>query len=63
MSHPFLSPFVTSQTGCRTLDLMHIGAARLLGSSEFVSTDKRQLRAAEIAGLRAVDLGGVDSCG
>lgn len=51
-----LAPVVTSRTGCRTLDLLHIAAARLLGSSHFVSTDKRQLKAASLAGLQAVDL-------
>ena len=51
-----LSALITAKTGCRTLDLMHVSTAKLLRSSEFVSTDKRQLKAAEIAGLRAVDL-------
>ena len=51
-----LSPIVTALTGCRTLDLMHVATARLLDSEEFVSTDKRQLRAAEVCGLNVVDL-------
>ena len=51
-----LSPFLTLKTGCRTLDLMHIATARLLGCKEFVSSDQRQLKAAKLAGLRVVDL-------
>jgi predicted nucleic acid-binding protein len=51
-----LSPLITAKTGCRTLDLMHVCTAKLLCASEFVSTDKRQLKAARFAGLRAVDL-------
>jgi predicted nucleic acid-binding protein len=51
-----LSPVVTAQTGCRTLDLMHVATAKLLGAAKFVSTDKRQLRAAEVCGLKILDL-------
>lgn len=51
-----LTPSITSRTGCRTLDLLHIAAARLLPSPKFVSTDKRQLAAAKLAGLTTVDL-------
>jgi hypothetical protein len=51
-----LSPSITVKTGCRTLDLMHIATARLLDCGEFVSTDQRQLKAAKLAGLKAVDL-------
>ena len=51
-----LSPSITLKTGCRTLDLMHIATARLLGCKEFVSSDQRQLKAAKLAGLRVVDL-------
>lgn len=51
-----LSPSITRKTGCRTLDLMHIASARLLGCKEFVSSDQRQLRAAKLAGLNPVDL-------
>lgn len=49
-------PPITGATGCRTLDLMHIVSARLLGWREFVSTDRRQLRAAAAAKLKPVDL-------
>jgi hypothetical protein len=51
-----LAPLVTAQTGCRTLDLMHVATAKLLTASEFVSTDKRQLQAAALCGLKGVDL-------
>jgi len=51
-----LSPLITLKTGCRTLDLMHIATARLLDCREFVSSDQRQLKAAKLAGLKAVDL-------
>lgn len=39
-------------SGCRTLDLMHIASALLLGAGGFVSTDKRQCHAAKLCGLR-----------
>lgn len=51
-----LSPSITLKTGCRTLDLMHIASARLIGCKEFVSSDQRQLKAAKIAGLKPIDL-------
>lgn len=51
-----LSPVITLKTGCRTLDLMHLATARLLGCKEFVSSDHRQLKAAKVAGLKAIDL-------
>lgn len=50
------SPSITLKNGCRTLDLMHIATARLLGCGEFVSSDQRPLKAAKIAGLKAIDL-------
>lgn len=52
-----LSPVVNAQTGCRTLDLLHVATAKLLGAEKFVSTDKRQLRAAKVCGLNILDLG------
>jgi predicted nucleic acid-binding protein len=51
-----LSPRIALKTGCRTLDLMHIATALLLGCQEFVSTDQRQLKAARLAGFKTVDL-------
>ena len=53
-----LAPLVTAQTGCRTLDLMHVATAKLIVATEFVSTDKRQLQAAALCGLKTVDLDG-----
>lgn len=50
-----LSPRLAIKTGCRTLDLMHVASALLLGCREFVSTDQRQLKAAKLAGLKIVD--------
>jgi len=49
-------PAITTATGCRTLDLMHVASAKILGWREFVSSDQRQLEAAEKAGLAIVDL-------
>lgn len=51
-----LAPILTPQTGCRTLDLLHLAAARLLQSPEFISTDRRQLAAARLAGFITHDL-------
>ncbi|MBU6179655.1 MAG: type II toxin-antitoxin system VapC family toxin [Verrucomicrobia bacterium] len=50
-----LSARIGPKTGCRTLDLMHIASALMLGSREFVSTDQRQLKAAKLAGLKIID--------
>lgn len=49
-------PAITGATGCRTLDLMHVASAKLLGWHEFASTDQRQLRAAKAARLKPIDL-------
>jgi predicted nucleic acid-binding protein len=51
-----LSSRIAIKTGCRTLDLMHVASALLLGCRVFVSTDQRQLKAAKLAGLKALDL-------
>lgn len=51
-----LAPTITARTGCRTLDLLHIATARLLDAPEFISTDRRQLAAAKLAGLRTRNL-------
>lgn len=40
----------------RSLDLLHVAAARLLECRVFVSADDRQLRAARASGLRGVDI-------
>ena len=49
-------PAITTITGCRTLDLMHVASAKLLGWREFVSSDQRQLQAAAKANLKVVDI-------
>ena len=49
-------PAITTSTGCRTLDLMHVASAKLLGWREFVSSDQRQLQAAAKANLKVVDM-------
>lgn len=51
-----LAGVVTPVTGCRTLDLMHVATAKLLGVREFVSTDKRQIEAAKLCGLEVINL-------
>ena len=40
----------------RSLDLLHVAAARALKCTRFVSADDRQLAAAGAAGLEAVDI-------
>jgi predicted nucleic acid-binding protein len=54
-----LVPIIAAKGGCRTLDLMHVATAKLLGVAEFVTTDKRQKAAASICGLQVVDFGDV----
>ena len=49
-------PTNTGGTGCRTLDLMHVASAKLLGFREFASTDKLQLKACKAASLTPGDL-------
>lgn len=51
-----ISAKVTVRTGCRTLDLLHIAVALQWESVIFVTADNRQLRAARLMGLRAVDV-------
>lgn len=51
-----LAPVCTAKTGCRTLDLMHVATAKLLGVGEFVTTDQRQIAAARICKLRTINL-------
>ena len=47
----------TVKTGCRTLDLLHVVSASMLGCSEFVTSDKRQAAAAKTYGLKVILLG------
>lgn len=51
-----LMPQITPQTGCRTLDLLHVVSAKKLGYSEFVTTDKRQASAAQLLGLEVTEI-------
>ncbi len=52
-----LAPLVTPKTGCRTLDLMHVATAKLLMAEAFVSTDRRQINAAQMCGLHTINIG------
>jgi predicted nucleic acid-binding protein len=42
----------TRTIGCRSLDILHCAAARMLESSEFVTTDARQKKLAAALGLK-----------
>jgi predicted nucleic acid-binding protein len=42
----------TAKIGVRTLDLLHVAAARVLGCTDFATFDARQTGLAEAAGLR-----------
>ena len=46
----------TPTLGCRTLDILHVAAAVLLGTALFVSFDQRQRQLAELAGLKVHSL-------
>jgi predicted nucleic acid-binding protein len=46
----------TDQLGCRSLDILHCAAAKLLGAAEFVSTDGRQKKLAIAIGLNLVPI-------
>jgi predicted nucleic acid-binding protein len=41
----------TSTIGCRSLDILHCTAAKVVGAAEFVSTDERQKKLAVAMGL------------
>ncbi|MBI4625293.1 MAG: PIN domain-containing protein [Verrucomicrobia bacterium] len=47
-----LSKAHTVQLNVRTLDLLHVAAARLLGAREFWTFDRRQRALAHAAGLK-----------
>jgi predicted nucleic acid-binding protein len=40
----------------RSLDLMHVAAAQVLGGKTFVSADDRQLAVARVTGLKTLDI-------
>jgi predicted nucleic acid-binding protein len=42
---------LTPQTGCRTMDILHVAAALEIGIGTFVSFDERQSHLAALAGL------------
>lgn len=47
-----LSARFAATIGCRTLDILHVAAAIVLGAAEFISMDQRQRALAAAAGLR-----------
>jgi predicted nucleic acid-binding protein len=49
-----LSKSHTSTVGCRTLDILHVAFAKLLGTTEFCTFDSRQSTLAGLAGMTAV---------
>jgi len=46
----------TGKIGCRSLDILHCAAAKILSAAEFVTTDARQKRLALAMGLNVVTL-------
>jgi predicted nucleic acid-binding protein len=53
-----LSRQFTPSLFCRSLDILHVAAARQIGCEELVTGDARQARLAESAGLQAVNISG-----
>lgn len=51
-----LSSLHTARHLARSLDLLHVSAARLAGCTRFVSADDRQLAVAKASGLACVDI-------
>ena len=49
-----LSQAHTPTLGTRTLDVLHVASAQILGCKRFVSYDERQLALAKAAGLRVL---------
>ena len=45
----------TRDTGCRTLDALHVACARSLAIREFITNDKRQSELAKRVGLRVIN--------
>ena len=48
-------PKLTPRTGCRTLDLLHLVSARMLGYGEFATSDRRQAKTAQLLNLKVID--------
>ena len=44
----------TGTIGCRSLDILHCAAAKVLAASAFITTDSRQKRLAEAMGLNVL---------
>ena len=44
----------TASIGCRSLDVLHCAAAKMLATNEFISTDARQKKLAASMGLNVV---------
>lgn len=42
----------TKKIGCRTLDILHVAAARIMNAEEFVTNDDRQKELAQIIGIK-----------
>jgi predicted nucleic acid-binding protein len=51
-----LSALHTETTGTRSLDILHVSSALVLGLAEFLTFDQRQLALAKAAGLRVPTL-------
>jgi predicted nucleic acid-binding protein len=49
-----LSDNYSANLGCRTLDIIHVAAAILIGAREFVTFDARQAEMAKQAGLKVI---------
>ena len=46
----------TGTVGCRSLDILHCAAAKVLAATEFISTDARQKKLATAMGLNLVTI-------
>ena len=46
----------TGTIGCRSLDILHCAAAKVLNATEFISTDARQKKLATTMGLNLVTI-------
>lgn len=46
----------TGTIGCRSLDILHCAAAKVLAATEFISTDTRQKKLAAAMGLNVVTI-------
>ena len=46
----------TGAIGCRSLDILHCAAAKVLAATEFISTDARQQKLATVMGLNLVTI-------